>query len=85
MQDDAASIRRDLESPDERVRAKAARRACPCHGSFDLLRELGPDLRFAARNDPSPKVRREAKHVLRDAFVVNLQDDERERRLDRRR
>jgi hypothetical protein len=69
-----------LRSEDERTRAVAVRSICPCHGSFDPLRELTPDLRRLAADDPSPRVRREAKHVLGDAVVVNIND---ERKLER--
>jgi hypothetical protein len=49
-----------------------------------FLRELTPDLRRMATDDPSPRVRREAKHVLGDALVVNIHDDEQLQREERR-
>lgn len=77
MTDEAARIRRLLESDDERTRAVAARSVCGCHGSFDLFSELREDLKRLAATDDSARVRREAKHVLRDPLVVNRHDDER--------
>lgn len=73
-------LRHQFFSGDERTRVVAIRNACPCRGSFELLRDLGDDLRRLAREDPSPRVREAAKHVLHDGVVVNLHDDERERR-----
>jgi hypothetical protein len=77
MTDEADRIRRLLESGDERTRAVAARSVCVCHGSFDLFTELREDLERLAATDVSARVRREAKHVLRDPLVVNRHDDER--------
>jgi len=77
---EADRIRRLLESDDERTRAVAARSVCVCHGSFSLFSELQADLQRMAATDDSPRVRREAKHVLRDPVVVNLHDDERDER-----
>jgi hypothetical protein len=73
-----------LESDDERTRAVAARSVCVCHGSFDLFSELGEDLERLAATDESARVRREAKHVLRDPLVVNRHDDERVERNEAR-
>jgi hypothetical protein len=57
-------ILRDLESPDERVRALAVRALCPCE--FDWPRSAWEHI-FAACEDLSPRVRLEALHVLEDA------------------
>jgi hypothetical protein len=76
-------IHDSLRSPDERTRAVAVRAICPCHGSFDDLRQYEDLLRRMARDDPSPRVRSEAKHVLGDAFVVNHNDERRQVRDDR--
>ena len=72
-----------LRSPDERTRAVAVRAICPCHGSFDELRRHEDELRRLAKEDPSARVRGEARHVLRDAFVVNHNDERRQARDDR--
>ena len=77
MTDEADRIRRLLRSDDERTRAVAARNVCVCHGSFDLFIELREDIERLAATDDSERVRREAKHVLRDPLVVNRHDDER--------
>jgi hypothetical protein len=76
------TIDEGLRSPDERTRANAVRAICPCHGSFDDLRRYEDDLRRMAKDDPSARVRGEARHVLRDAFVVNHNDEQRQRRDD---
>lgn len=82
--DDIDEIRSLLHSPDERTRALAVRSICPCHGSFEPLRQLTGELQQLAFEDPSPRVRGEAKHVLGDAIVVNLHDEERLRREERK-
>jgi hypothetical protein len=64
-----------LDSPDEKTRARAVRSICPCHGSFDPLRQLTTEVRHLSLTDPSERVRREAKHVLGDALVVNIHDE----------
>ena len=76
-------IEAGLRSPDERTRAVAVRAICPCHGSFDELRRYEDELRRLAREDPSPRVRGEAKHVLGDAIVVNHNDERLQERDDR--
>jgi hypothetical protein len=76
-------IEEGLRSADERTRANAVRAICPCHGSFDDLRRFEDQLRHIVRDDPSARVRGEAKHVLRDAFVVNHNDEHRQVRDDR--
>ena len=72
-----------LRSSDERTRAAAVRAICPCHGSFDELRKHEDELRRIVREEPSDRVRGEARHVLRDAFVVNHNDERRQARDDR--
>ena len=69
-------IRVLLCSTHERTRALAVRSICPCVGSFEALRELNAEIRHLAFGDPSARVRGEAKHVLGDALVVNLHDEE---------
>jgi hypothetical protein len=71
----AAQVRALLSSPDPKVRRLAARSACPCHGSFDLLAALKGDLRRLAATDPDAKVRQAARHVLSDAIEVNIADE----------
>jgi hypothetical protein len=73
-----------LHSPEEKTRAQAVRSVCPCHGSFEPLRGLTTDLRHLSLTDPSERVRREAKHVLRDALVVNIHDEIKLRQDERR-
>jgi hypothetical protein len=82
--DSIGEIRVLLRSPDERTRALAARSICPCHGSFEPLRQLSNELRQLAFDDPSQRVRGEAKHVLRDALVVNLLEEEKLLREERK-
>jgi hypothetical protein len=77
-------IRDLLGSPDPRVRRRAARAACPCHGSFDMLRALRTELRGLADSDPDPQVRAAAEHVLSDAIVVNVHEQSRTDRDHRR-
>jgi hypothetical protein len=69
------------------MRMLAARSACPCHGSFDLLIALKPQLQLMAETDRDAKVRAAARHVLTDAIVVNFNEEaelSRERRRDKR-
>jgi HEAT repeat protein len=72
MHADAAQVRRLLGSPDPRVRALAARSACPCHGTFELLHELKDQLRLLAETDPDKNVRAAAGHTLREAIELNI-------------
>lgn len=88
MHPDVEQVRLALASPDPRVRRLAARSACPCHGTFDLLIALKPDLQLLAATDPDTQVREAAQHVLRDAIVVNVNEEaklDRERRAEIRR
>jgi hypothetical protein len=87
MHPDVEQVRLLLASPDSRVRVLAARSACPCHGTFDLLRALKPELQLLAATDPDAKVRAAARHVLADAIVVNVNEEaelSRQRRADKR-
>lgn len=72
MHADAAQVRMLLGSPDSRVRALAARSACPCHGTFELLHELKDELRLLAETDPDKNVRAAAAHALREAIELNI-------------
>ena len=95
MQADVARVRMLLGSPDARVRALAARSACPCHGTFELLHELKDELRVLAETDPDKNVRSAAAHALREAIELNIAEEarlsrerdraERQDRRDRRR
>jgi hypothetical protein len=71
----AASLTTLLASPDERVRAAAARAACPCHGSYDRLRSPGAGRRHSGASARSRRGRRAAKHALTDALVLNVNDE----------
>lgn len=95
MDADVAQVRGLLGSPDPRVRALAARSACPCHGTFELLHALKDELTLLAEADPDKNVRAAAGHTLREAIELNAAEEarlsrERDRevrheRLDRRR
>jgi HEAT repeat protein len=77
MHADVAQVRMLLGSPDSRVRALAARSACPCHGTFELLHELKDELRALAETDPDKNVRAAAAHTLREAIELNVADEAR--------
>jgi hypothetical protein len=84
---DVQQVRLLLASPSPRARRLAARSVCPCHGTFDLLLALKPELQLMAETDPDAKVRDAARHVLADAIVVNANEEHelsRERRRDKR-
>jgi HEAT repeat protein len=72
MHADVAEVRMLLGSPDPRVRAMAARSACPCHGTFELLHKLKDELTELAEADPSKNVRAAAAHTLREAIELNV-------------
>jgi hypothetical protein len=91
MRADVAQVRMLLGSPDARVRAVAARSACPCHGTFELLHALKDELRVLAETDPDKNVRAAASHTLREAIELNIAEEaklsrerDREVRLERR-
>jgi HEAT repeat protein len=87
MHPDVEEVRLLLASPDPRVRMLAARSACPCRGTFDLLIALKPELQLLAATDPDAKVRGAARHVLRDPIAVNFAEEAelaRERRAEKR-
>jgi len=75
MRADVAEVRMLLASPDPRVRALAARSACPCHGTFELLHELKAELTLLAETDPDKKVRGAAWHTLREAIELNVAEE----------
>jgi len=75
MHADVARVRMLLGSPDPRVRALAARSACPCHGTFELLHALKDELRVLAETDPDKNVRSAAGHVLREAIELNVAEE----------
>lgn len=68
----------ELWSEDENVRAKALRRLCPCHGSFELY-DRYIDLIRAMQKDQSEKVRAVALHLEEDAFRLESFEYRRER------
>jgi len=68
----------DLLSEDEDVRAKALRRLCPCHGSFEMYDKYLDVIR-QMRKDESDKVRRVALHLEEDALVLESMEYARER------
>ena len=71
-------VEEDLFSPDEDVRAKALRRLCPCHGSFEMY-DRYLDVIRTMQKDPSEKVRRVALHLEEDALVLESMESARER------
>jgi HEAT repeat protein len=75
MHADVAQLRTLLGSPDARVRALAARSACPCHGTFELLHALKDELRLLAESDPDKNVRAAAGHTLREAIELNVAEE----------
>ena len=77
MHADVAQVRMLLGSPDARVRALAARSACPCHGTFELLHELKDELTMLAETDPDKKVPAAAWHTLREAIELNVAEQAR--------
>jgi hypothetical protein len=77
MHPEVAQIRVLLGSPDPRVRALAARSACPCHGTFELLHELKDELTLLAETDPDKNVRSAAGHTLREAIELNIAEESR--------
>lgn len=91
MHADVDEVRMLLGSPDPRVRALAARTACPCHGTFELLHGLKAELALLARTDPDKNVRSAAAHTLREAIELNVLEEaklsrerDRQARQDRR-
>jgi hypothetical protein len=71
-------VEADLYSDDEDVRAKALRRLCPCHGSFEMYDKYLDVIR-AMQKDPSPKVRGVALHLEEDALLLESFEYRRER------
>ena len=80
---EADHFREIVASGTDRERARAVRDLCVCHGSWELFRELLPELRTLAESDPSERVRREARHVLMDPRVENVHEDRRVLRVER--
>ena len=79
---DIARIIDDLQSGDERVRAAALRRSCPCHISWDSFEQLRkPAQRL--RRDPNPVVRRLAMHLEEDAREIAAMEADLARMRDR--
>jgi HEAT repeat protein len=72
---DVAQVRMLLGSPDAPVRALAARSACPCHGTFELLHALKDELTLLAETDPDKNVRAAAGHTLREAIELNVAEE----------
>lgn len=75
MHADVAQVRMLLGSPDSRVRALAARSACPCHGTFELLHALKNELTLLAETDPDKNVRAAAWHTLHEAIELNFAEE----------
>lgn len=75
MRADVAELRLLLGSPDARARTLAARSACPCHGTYELLHELKDELKLVAETDPDKNVRAAARHALREAIELNIAEE----------
>jgi hypothetical protein len=79
---DLARLLAELQSPDERVRARAVRQVCPCRLPWEVFRRV----RKAAqrlRHDPSALVRANARHVEEDAREIEALEALRERVAER--
>jgi hypothetical protein len=63
---DMDAILRDIESPDETVRASAVRTLCPCRSGWDYFEANLPLIR-QLQKDASPLVRASALHLFEDA------------------
>lgn len=63
---DMNAILRDIESPDEAVRAAAVRSLCPCRSGWKLFEAHLPLIR-QLQKDSSPLVRASALHLFEDA------------------
>jgi hypothetical protein len=55
-----------MQSADEHIRAQAVRQLCPCRLPREVFRHVRPAVK-RLRNDPSPLVRAQARHVEEDA------------------
>jgi hypothetical protein len=62
----------NLHSPDETIRARAARELCPCRTDWDVFEQTLDTLRRMTK-DPSPVVRANALHVFEDAFELDTE------------
>ena len=71
-------VEADLYSADADVPAKALRRLCPCHGSYDLYDKYLDVIR-KMQKDESEKVRRVALHLEEDALVLESMQYAREK------
>jgi hypothetical protein len=60
------ALRRDLESPDDAARAKAARSVCPCRLGWTAF-EQSIETLSKLQKDANPDVRAAALHVFEDA------------------
>ena len=63
---DMDAILRDIESPDETVRASAVRSLCPCRSGWEFFEAYLPLIR-QLQKDSSPLVRASALHLFEDA------------------
>ena len=71
-----------MTSDNERDRLHATLELCPCHGSWeDYGRHLADVKRL--QKDPSIRVRKAARHVETEAFVLESIEAQRERRAER--
>jgi hypothetical protein len=64
-----------MDSPDEVLRARAAREICPCRAGFEAYESHLDELK-ALQKDPSMKVGLAALHVEKDALQAQRRLDE---------
>jgi hypothetical protein len=62
-------IMEELRSPEERVRAKAVSKVCPCRMGWEGY-QRAMEVVDALRKDASPLVRGAAKHVVEESFQM---------------
>jgi hypothetical protein len=77
-----AGLLEAMRSPDERVRAEAVRRICPCHVPWEVFFQVRKAAQRLQR-DPSPLVRASARHVEEDARELAALEALRERLTER--
>ena len=62
---DVARILAEVQSPDEKTRARGVREICPCRIPMEIFAQLRP-LAKQLQHDPSPLVRANALHIEKD-------------------
>jgi hypothetical protein len=67
--EEISRLMRDIQSPDEAVRARAVRSLCPCRLGWGPFQECLKQI-SAMKKDPSPEVRKAALHVFQDSYEM---------------